>query len=143
MQVEYATDLAFRSTTTLHPLYKQLIHETILNVKTKQINNFLYPQITPLLTQKIHSQFSTLIKKNYVKQHFNKYSIKIYNKCNITLHIKNNNNTYPSSNNTKNKTSPPPAEREVAPVKKTIYSLIDLRELLLCCNHTTSPTCRP
>ena len=28
MQVEYATDLAFRSTTTLGPLYEQLVRQS-------------------------------------------------------------------------------------------------------------------
>ena len=62
MQVEYATDLAFRSTTTLSPLYKQLIRETVLSVKAEQIATFLGRQITPLLAQEIGSQFSTRIE---------------------------------------------------------------------------------
>ncbi len=57
MQVEYATDLAFRSTTTLSPLYEQLIRETVLSVKAEQIATFLGRQITPLLAQEIGSQF--------------------------------------------------------------------------------------
>ena len=62
MQVEYATDLAFRSTTTLSPLYEQLIRETVLSVKAEQIATFLGRQITPLLAQEIGSQFSTRIE---------------------------------------------------------------------------------
>ena len=41
MQVEYATDLVFRSTTTLRPLYEQLTRETVLSVKAEQIATFL------------------------------------------------------------------------------------------------------
>ena len=33
MQVEYATDLVFRSATTLKPLYDQFVRESVLNVK--------------------------------------------------------------------------------------------------------------
>jgi hypothetical protein len=33
MQVEYGTDLAFRSTATLGPLYEQLVRQAVLNVK--------------------------------------------------------------------------------------------------------------
>jgi hypothetical protein len=62
MQVEYATDLAFRSTTTLNPLYEQLIRETVLSVKAEQIATFLGRQITPLLAQEIGSQFATRIE---------------------------------------------------------------------------------
>jgi hypothetical protein len=32
MQVEYATDLAFRSAATLGPLYEQLVRQSVLNV---------------------------------------------------------------------------------------------------------------
>ena len=55
MQVEYATDLAFRSTTTLGPLYEQLIRQSVLSVKAEQVATFLGRQITPLLAQEIGS----------------------------------------------------------------------------------------
>jgi hypothetical protein len=35
MQVEYATDLAFRSTTILGPLYDQLVRQSVLSVKAR------------------------------------------------------------------------------------------------------------
>ena len=41
MQVEYATDLAFRSTATLGPLYEQLIRQSVLSVKAEQVARFL------------------------------------------------------------------------------------------------------
>ena len=62
MQVEYATDLAFRSTATLGPLYEQLVRQSVLSVKAEQIATFLGRQITPLLAQEIGSQFSTRIE---------------------------------------------------------------------------------
>ena len=37
MQVEYATDLVFRSVATLKPLYEQLTRESVLSVKAEQI----------------------------------------------------------------------------------------------------------
>jgi len=47
MQVEYATDLAFRSTATLGPLYEQLIRQSVLSVKAEQVATFLGRHITP------------------------------------------------------------------------------------------------
>jgi hypothetical protein len=41
MQVEYATDLAFRSTSTLRPHYEQLIRQSMLSVKAEQVATFL------------------------------------------------------------------------------------------------------
>jgi hypothetical protein len=62
MQVEYATDLAFRSTTTLGPLYEQLVRQSVLSVKAERVATFLGRQITPLLAQEVGSQFSTRIE---------------------------------------------------------------------------------
>src|SRR5450432_4639543 len=53
MQVEYATDLVFRSAATLGPLYQQLTRESVLSVKAEQIATFLGRQITPQLAQEL------------------------------------------------------------------------------------------
>ncbi len=87
MQVEYATDLAFASTTTLGPLYEQLVRQSVLSVKAEQVASFLGRQITPLLAQEIGSQFSTRIEGTCIKRHFGKSSIKMYDKRGIVLRI--------------------------------------------------------
>ena len=98
MQVEYATDLVFRSTTTLGPLYEQLVRQSVLNVKAEQVATFLGRSITPLLA-------TTTNDVSFFKHH----------------------------RKVEHRTGP--ASRELAPVKKSIYSLIDLREILLGCNR--------
>jgi hypothetical protein len=85
MQVEYATDLAFRSTVTFGPLYEQLVRQSVLSVKAEQVASFLGRQITPLLTQEIDSQFSTRIEGTCIKHRFGKCSIKMYDKTGIVL----------------------------------------------------------
>jgi hypothetical protein len=55
MQVEYATDLAFRSAATLKPLYDQLIRQSVLSVKVEQIATFLGHKIAPQLAQEVGS----------------------------------------------------------------------------------------
>jgi hypothetical protein len=72
MQVEYATDLVFRSTTTLQPLYEQLARHSVLSVKAEQVATFLGRQITPQLAQEIGSQFSTRIEGTCIKHRFGK-----------------------------------------------------------------------
>ena len=136
MQVEYATDLAFRSTTSLGPLYEQLIRETVLSVKAEQIATFLGRQITPLLAQEIGSQFSTRIEGTCVKHRFGKCSIKMYDKCGIVLRIETTTNDvsfFKHHRKVEHCNGPP--TRGIAPLKKTIYSLIDLREILVGCNR--------
>ena len=87
MQVEYATDLAFRSTATLGPLYQQLVRESVLSMKAEQIATFLGRQITPQLAQEIGSQFSTRIESTCIKHRIGKSSIKIYDKAGLVLRI--------------------------------------------------------
>ena len=92
MQVEYATDLAFRSSVTLGPLYDQLIRESVFSVKAAQLATFLGRQITPQLAQEIGSRFSTRIEGTCVKHRFGKSSIKMYDKAGIVLRIETTTN---------------------------------------------------
>ena len=136
MQVEYATDLAFRSTTTLGPLYEQLVRQSVLSVKAEQVASFLGRQITPLLAQEIGSQFSTRIEGTCIKHRFGKCSIKMYDKHGIVLRIETTANDvsfFKHHRKVEHRKGPP--TRTLAPVKKSIYSLIDLREILLGCNR--------
>src|SRR5258708_36891618 len=80
MQVEYATDLVFRSVGTLRPLYQHLARESVLSVKAEQIASFLGRQISPQLAQEIGSQFSTRIEATCIKHRFASSSIKMYDK---------------------------------------------------------------
>src|SRR5208283_5885375 len=100
MQVEYATDLVFRSATTLGPLYEQLTRESVLTVKAEQIATFLGRQITPQLAQEIGSQFSTRIEGTCVKHRFGKCSIKMYDKAGIVLRIETTTNEVSFSSTT-------------------------------------------
>jgi hypothetical protein len=136
MQVEYATDLVFRSAATLGPLYEQLVRESVLSVKAEQIATFLGRQITQLLAQEVGSQFSTRIEGTCIKHRFGKCSIKMYDKLGIVLRIETTTNDvsfFKHHRKVEHREGPP--TRELAPVKKSIYSLIDLREILFGCNR--------
>src|ERR1700677_4123845 len=136
MQVEYATDLAFRSRASLSPLYDQLIRETVLSVKAEQVANFLGRQITPQLAQEIGSQFSTRIEGTCVKHRFGKASIKMYDKAAIVLRIETTTNDvsfFKHHRKVEHRDGSP--TRALALVKKSIYSLIDLRDILRGCNY--------
>ena len=64
MQVEYSTDLVFRSQATLRPLYEQLTRQAVLSVKAEHVATFLGRKITPQLAQEIGSQFTTRNRGN-------------------------------------------------------------------------------
>jgi hypothetical protein len=132
MQVEYATDLAFRSAATLGPLYQQPVRESVLSVKAEQIATFLGRQITPQLAQEIGSQFSTRIEGTCIKHRSGKSSIKMYDKVRIETPT-NDVSFFKHHRKVEHRNGL--ATRDLAPVKKSIYSLIDLREILLGCNR--------
>jgi hypothetical protein len=136
MQVEYATDLVFRSAGTLGPLYEQLTRASVLGVKAEQIATFLGRKITPQLGQEVGSQFSTRIEGTCIKHHFGSASIKMYDKFGCVLRIETTTNDvsfFKHHRKVEHRDGPP--TRDLAPVKKTIYSLIDLREILFGCNR--------
>ena len=136
MQVEYATDLVFRSVATLGPLYEQLTRQSVLSVKAEQIATFLGRQITPQLAQELGSQFSTRIEGTCIKHRFGDASIKMYDKFGQILRIETTTNDvsfFKHHRKVEHRQGPPTRER--APVKKSIYSLIDLREILFSCNR--------
>jgi hypothetical protein len=136
MQVEYATDLAFRSPATLGPLYEQLVRQSVLSVKAEHVAGFLGRTITPQLAQEVGSQFATRIEGTCLKHRFGKSSVKMYDKCAVVLRIETTTNdvSFFKHHRTVEHHDGPPT-REPAPVKKTIYSLVDLRKILLGCNR--------
>jgi len=136
MQVEYSTDLVFRSAATLGPLYEQLARESVLSVKAEQVATFLGHKITPQLAQEVGSQFSTRIEGTCIKHRFGKSSIKMYDKFGRILRIETTTNDVSSfKHHRKVEHRNQPATRQLAPVKKSIYSLIDLREIMFACNR--------
>src|SRR5947209_875760 len=136
MQVEYATDLVFRTPAILKPLYEQLSRQAILTVKAEHVATFLGHKITAQLAQEIGSQFTTRIEGTCVKHRFSKSSIKIYDKFGLVLRIETTTNDVSAFKHyRKVEHRHGPATRALAPVRKTIYSLKDLREILLSCNR--------
>jgi len=136
MQVEYATDLVFRSQATLRPLYEQLSRQSVLSVKAEQAATFLGRKITPRLAQEIGSRFATRIEGTCIKHRFGKSSVKMYDKFGIVLRLETTSNDVSSfKHHRKVEHKDGHTTRQLAAVKKTIYSLIDLRDILAGCNR--------
>lgn len=136
MQVEYSTDLVFRSEAILKPLYEQLSREAVLSVKAEQVASFLGKKITPLLAQEIGSRFATRIEGTCIKHRFAKTGVKMYDKFGRVLRLETTTNQVSFfKHHRKVEHRNGHSTRELAALKKTIYSLIDLREILLGCNR--------
>jgi hypothetical protein len=136
MQAEYSTDLVFKSEQILRHLYEQLAREAVLCVKAEQVATFLGKKITPQLAAEIGSRLSTRIEGTCIKHKFDSCSIKIYDKFARILRIETTTNDVSFfKHHRKVEHRSGRATREVAPLKKSIYSLVDLREILLGCNQ--------
>jgi len=136
MQAEYSTDLVFKSEQILRALYEQLSREAVLSVKAEHVATFLGKKLTPQLAAEIGSRLSTRIEGTCIKHKFDSCSIKIYDKFARILRIETTTNDVSFfKHHRKVEHRSGQATREVAPLKKSIYSLIDLRDILLGCNE--------
>ena len=87
MQVEYSTDLVFRSQAILAPLYDQLSRQAVLAVKADQVSTFLGKKLTPQVAQEIGSRLSTRIEGTCIKHRMGSVSIKLYDKAGRILRL--------------------------------------------------------
>jgi hypothetical protein len=136
MQTEYSTDLTFHSDAILQSLYEELSRHAVICVKAENVSSFLGKKITPQLAQELGSRLSTRIEGTCIKHHMGSVSIKMYDKFNRVLRIETTTNDVTFFKHYRKVEHRDGSEtRELAPLKKSIYSLIDLREIMLGCNH--------
>lgn len=136
MQVEYSTDLVFRSPAVMKPLYEALSRQAILSVKAEQVATFLGKKIAPQLAQEIGSRFNTRIEGTCIKHRLGKASVKMYDKSGLVLRLETTSNDVSFFKHLRKvEHRDHHTTREVAPLRKTIYSLPDLREVLSGCNR--------
>jgi hypothetical protein len=135
MQQEYATDIVFKKQEDLKPLYEDLIATAIHTVKPANIATFL--------SQKMHANYEGEIGNNYnirlegsrIKHSMGEVSIKMYDKFNKILRIETTVNNvsffkhYRTVEHRDGTTS-----QQQAPVKKNIFSLTALTEIMLAAN---------
>lgn len=136
MQIEYSSDLIFRSEKTLKPLYEQLSRQAVLAVKAEQVATFLGKKITPQLAQELGSRFATRIEGTCIKHRFAKTGVKMYDKFGRVLRLETTTNDVSFfKHHRKVEHRDGTVTRELAGLKKSIYSLVDLREILAGCNR--------
>jgi hypothetical protein len=135
MQQEYATDIVFKKQEDLKPLYEDLIATAIHTVKPANIATFL--------SQKMHANYEGEMGNNYnirlegsrIKHTMGQVSIKMYDKFGKILRIETTVNDvsffkhYRTVEHRDGTTS-----QEQAPVKKNIFSLTVLTEIMLAAN---------
>ncbi len=136
MQTEYSTDLVFRSQAQLKPLYEQLSRQAVIAVKADTVSSFLGKKVTPQLAQEIGSRLSTRIEGTCIKHRMGSASVKIYDKFGRVLRIETTTNDVSFfKHHRKVEHRDGRVTGKLAPLKKTIYSMVDLRDILFGCNR--------
>ena len=136
MQVEYATDIIFRSVADLAPLYGTLVRTAIHTVKPENVATFLGRKLDERYSGEIGSDFHTRIEGTRIKHHLGPNSIKMYDKLGRVLRIETTSNDVSSfKHHRRVEHRDGTWTMKNAQVRKTIYSLPDLQELMRAANR--------
>jgi len=132
MQVEYATDLVFASREALAALYEPLVRTAVHAVKADNVATFLgRKMLHGNFKDELGNDFNTRIQGTRIKHHMGPASIKMYDKHGLVLRIETTaNNVSFFKHHRRVDHRDGTSSKKLAPVRKTIYSLGVMRELL-------------
>jgi len=135
-QAEYATDLVFKSQQTLQAFYPLLLEALIQAVKPADVATFLGRKLNGNYQGELGNRFTKRWLGRRLKHQMGPVAIKLYDKFNIVLRIETTVNDvaffkqYRQVEHRDGTTT-----TQGAPMKKTIYSLPALQEVLLAANQ--------
>ena len=136
MQVEYATDIVFRQQRDLGPVYESITRSAIHTVKAEHVATFLGRKLHGNYRDELGNDFSTRIEGTRIRHHMGPASIKMYDKFGLVLRIETTaNNVAFFKHHRKVEQRDGTIVYKLAPLKKSIYSLGDLQELLAAANR--------
>lgn len=136
MQVEYSTDVVFKRQSDLAPLYEVLTRTAIHAVKPEHVATFLGRKLTGNYQDELGNDFSTRIEGTRIRHHMGPASIKMYDKLSLVLRIETTANDVSFfKHHRKVEQRDGSTVHRLAPIKKSIYSLRDIREMLVAANR--------
>lgn len=136
MQVEYATDIVFKRQSDLAPLYETITRTAIHTVKPDHVATFLGRKLTGNYRDELGNDFSTRIEGTRIRHHMGPASIKMYDKFGIVLRIETTANDVSFFKHHRMvEQRDGTTVFKLAPLKKSIYSLDDLRRMLAAANR--------
>jgi hypothetical protein len=136
MQAEYATDILFRSREALDPIYNDLVRTTIHAVKPDHVATFLGRKLNGHYEDELGNDFHTRIEGTCIKHHMGPVGIKMYNKHGLILRIEtvtNDVSFFKHHRLVEHRDGK--SEKKLAPMRKTIYSLPILAEMMAASNR--------
>ena len=131
MQVEYSLDLVWRWAGKLAPVYEELSRQAIFTVKAPEVAKFLGKRYPAHTDTALGSDFHTRVEGTRVKHFLGPASLKLYDKRGRVLRLEcpvNDVTFFSHHRKVEHRDGPP--TYELAPLKKSIFSLRDLRGLM-------------
>jgi len=135
-QVEFATDIVFARQDDLQAIYDRLTRAAIHTVKPDNIATFLGRKLNGNYQDEVGNRFNTRIEGTRIKHTMGPVSIKMYDKFRLILRIETtvvNISFFKHYREVEHQDGT--RSMAWAEMKKTIYSLAPLRELLLAANR--------
>jgi hypothetical protein len=135
-QVEFATDIVFQRQSDLQAIYERLTRTAIHTVKPDNIATFLGRKLNGNYQDEMGNRFNTRIEGTRIKHTMGPVSIKMYDKFRLILRIETtvvNVSFFKHYREVEHKDGT--RSMAWAEMKKSIYSLAPLRELLLAANR--------
>lgn len=135
-QVEYATDILWCSPDALAPLYDALVRTAVHAVKADDVATFLGRPLSRLYRGDLGGNFNVRIQGSRVRHYMGAASIKMYDKFGRMLRLESTTHDVAFfKHRRKVEHRDGTSSMKIAPVKKTIYSLGVLAELLGAANR--------
>ena len=135
-QVEFATDIVFRKQSDLQAIYERLTRTAIHTVKPDNIATFLGRKLNGNYQDEMGNRFNTRLEGTRIKHTMGPVTVKMYDKFRLILRIETtvvNVSFFKHYREVEHKDGT--RSMAWAEMKKTIYSLAPLRELLLAANR--------
>jgi hypothetical protein len=135
-QVEFATDVVFRQQAHFQPLYEAIVRTAVHAVKAEHVTMFLGRQLHPRYKDELGNDFSTRIQGTRIRHHMGPASLKLYDKAGLIARVEctvNNVSFFKHHRYVEQRNG----QRvfKLAPLRKSIYSLNDLRTLMRAANN--------
>jgi hypothetical protein len=136
MQVEYATDVVFRRQSDFQPLYEAITYTAIHAVKPEHVSTFLGRKLTGSYQDEAGNDFHTRIEGTCIKHHLGPATIKLYDKFGLICRVEctANDVTFFKHHRTVEQRNGTTVFK-LASLRKSIYSLPVLHELLAAATH--------
>ncbi len=135
MQVEYATDVVFRRQADFQPLYERIVRAAVHVIRAENVATFLGRKLTRASQDEVGNDFSTRIQGTRIRHHMGPASIKLYDKFALIARVEctvNNVSFFKHHRWVEQRNGK--RVFKLAPLRKSLYSLRDLRQLMQAAN---------